>query len=455
MNFKRRQSGNQLDDATKTIAASHHKSVRHVQNDLYIGCGLLRSRRSKLNAWNAFCWKKNQETENRNQGRGTLKSLVHEHRDEYLRLSKDEQDDILAEYADWKKTKATGLRVSTKSKVNDITQTLKAVENKLNSLNCRTGTETILYTTRGSTDLPLRGVAFATEGVQHFMGSVMGGRQSRPSQQDGRLRSARDERFECAATNHKQQVSAIRSKIRDIVNTKLKLITGDPDAKMQWTHYFRNIVQRYQVAIKGWPDNIPFANLSQASSACPDLEMLYSKWESNQIQWKVLTDEEFEELHLNRQEQIDRGEIIDHRRRTRSDKGMKRKGAAAANPSRRKKYKSSETVEDDDRTAARTANRPSPALTEGQDEPVRESPAPAAARTADDLSTLPQPFDMASASGLGPDSFIPPFSNGSDMPDFGFYVPRDSDTSASDFFGPQFDCEAALAALDRMFGPAP
>ncbi|KAG1770558.1 hypothetical protein EV702DRAFT_977990, partial [Suillus placidus] len=338
---------NQLDDATKTIATSHHKSVRHVQNDLYIGRGLLRSRRSKLNAWNAFCWKKNQETENRNQGRGTLKSLIHEHRDEYLRLSKDEQDDILAEYADWKKTKATGLRVSTKSKVNDITQTLKAVENELNSLNCRTGTETILYTTRGSTDLPLRGVAFATEGVQHFMGSVMGvDNQDLVSKMEGFAVQG----MKGAATNHKQQVSAICSKICDIVNTKLKLITGDPDAKMQWTHYFCNIVQRYQVAIKGWLDNIPFANLSQASSARPDLEMLYSKWESNQIQWKVLTDEEFEELHSNRQEQIDRSEIIDHRQRTRSDKGMKCKGAAAANPSRRKKYKSSETVEDDDRS---------------------------------------------------------------------------------------------------------
>lgn len=56
---------NQLDEATKTIAVSHHKSVRRVQNDLYIGRGLLHSRRSKLNAWNVFCWKKNQETENR------------------------------------------------------------------------------------------------------------------------------------------------------------------------------------------------------------------------------------------------------------------------------------------------------------------------------------------------------------------------------------------------------
>ncbi|KAG1797630.1 hypothetical protein EV424DRAFT_1292587, partial [Suillus variegatus] len=70
-----------------------------------------------------------------------------------------------------------------------------------------------------------------------------------------------------AATNHKQQVSEIRSKIRDIINTKLQLVTGDPDARMQWTHYFRNVVQRYQVAIEGWPDNIPFTNLSQVSSA--------------------------------------------------------------------------------------------------------------------------------------------------------------------------------------------
>jgi hypothetical protein len=40
-------------------------------------------------------------------------------------------------------------------------------------LRSRTGAEAILYTTRGSTDLPLRGVAFATEGVDDFMASVM------------------------------------------------------------------------------------------------------------------------------------------------------------------------------------------------------------------------------------------------------------------------------------------
>jgi hypothetical protein len=52
-----------LDKTVKTIASSHHKSFHHVQNDRCLGCGLMRFRHSKLNAWNAFCWKKCQEND--------------------------------------------------------------------------------------------------------------------------------------------------------------------------------------------------------------------------------------------------------------------------------------------------------------------------------------------------------------------------------------------------------
>jgi len=138
----------QLDNTMKTIAVSHHKSIRRVQNDLYIGRGTLRSKRSKLNLWNAFCWKKNQDAENRmitffslrlcscidiagNYGKATLQSIVQDHKTEYLALSKEEQDKLLVEFAEWKQSKSTGVRTSTKSKINDITHTLKAVENEV------------------------------------------------------------------------------------------------------------------------------------------------------------------------------------------------------------------------------------------------------------------------------------------------------------------------------------
>lgn len=55
----------EIDETMKSIASSHHKSFRRVQNELCMGRGMLRYQRSKLNAWNAFCWKKRtQEKEN-------------------------------------------------------------------------------------------------------------------------------------------------------------------------------------------------------------------------------------------------------------------------------------------------------------------------------------------------------------------------------------------------------
>jgi hypothetical protein len=125
-------------------------------------------------------------------GKALLQELIHEHRDEYHALSDDAKDSLLREYDEHKITKTTGIRISTKSKINDVTQTLRVIENEvrvfiyyfvrqdllinfvqLNSLWSRTGVETILYTTRGSTDLPLRGITFATKGVEEFMTSVM------------------------------------------------------------------------------------------------------------------------------------------------------------------------------------------------------------------------------------------------------------------------------------------
>ncbi|KAG2751290.1 hypothetical protein P692DRAFT_201803965 [Suillus brevipes Sb2] len=90
---------NQIDEATKTIASAHHKSIHHVQNDLWMGHGIVCSRCPKPNAWNAFCWKKNQKCENGNcflsllcnKGKGALQQPVHEHKDEYYTLSKEHQ----------------------------------------------------------------------------------------------------------------------------------------------------------------------------------------------------------------------------------------------------------------------------------------------------------------------------------------------------------------------------
>jgi hypothetical protein len=67
-------------------------------------------------------------------GKAVLQTLVREHKSEYLTLSNEEQVELLTKFTEWKETKKTGVHVTVKSKINDITQTLKAVENEVCSL---------------------------------------------------------------------------------------------------------------------------------------------------------------------------------------------------------------------------------------------------------------------------------------------------------------------------------
>jgi hypothetical protein len=145
-----------------------------------------------------------------------------------------------------------------------------------------------------------------------------------------------------AAKNHQQRVSAIRADIRrDILDGLSMLytiilfiasaqlhtehVTEDPDARMHWKHYWRNVVKKYRVIIEGWPANIPFASLSDVSVPLPDLETLLRQWQSGKIYWRELTASEFKKLNKERDDKLESGEIQPPApRRPRSDRGKKR-----------------------------------------------------------------------------------------------------------------------------------
>jgi hypothetical protein len=144
-----------------------------------------------------------------------------------------------------------------------------------------------------------------------------------------------------AAKNHQQRLSAIRADIRNEMTESLsktsyiyeyiliniycvETVVGDDTARMEWKHYWRNVVKRYHVIIEGWPDKIPFRNLSDASSPLPDLENLLRKWRNGKTYWKTLTEDEIKVLDLEHDAQIENGELdAPIPRRRRSDYGKK------------------------------------------------------------------------------------------------------------------------------------
>jgi len=56
---------------------------------------------------------------------------VKDFKDEYYSLTEEEKANLIEEYKEYKATKTTGQRISTKLKINDVTHTLKAVESEI------------------------------------------------------------------------------------------------------------------------------------------------------------------------------------------------------------------------------------------------------------------------------------------------------------------------------------
>lgn len=175
---------------------------------------------------------------------------------------------------------------------------------------------------------------------------------------------------------------------------------------MQWANYWRNVVQRYQVMIEGWPDNFPFANLSAVSRGLPELKNLLRKWRSGAIFWKHLTSDEFERLQKEHEEKIESGDIVEHRRHPRSDRGKKRQREGGDDSGRRKNFhKSAETVDTDSED-------------EQPQDPTPPSALPPPTQTTASDGTLPPPALTSNTFGALP-SAQPP----SNPPAFDYALP--------------------------------
>ncbi|KAG1737237.1 hypothetical protein EDB19DRAFT_1829663 [Suillus lakei] len=363
-----------------------------------------------------------------------LQDLLHNYSDEYRKLSQDEKDRLVKEYEENKLHKSKGIRVSVKSKINDVTQTLKTIKNKLNSLKCCTDAETILYTVHGSTDLSLCGIIFTTEGVNDFMVSIMNiNDQDLVSKMEGfAIQGMRG-----AAHNHKDRCSAKWALIRQEINHALQEITGVPKAMMQWVNYWCNIVQHYRVICEGWPGHIPFKNLSEASSSLPKLDMLLDMWKTKLIYWRLLDEAEYQQLLREHQEKLKIGETRGKKRVQPADEPLTHH--------HKKVYKSLDTIESSDKednaphkqssgTGSTLASLPSPSSTQPS------APSPSSVQP-----SVPSPV-QPSASTSAPSSSQAVSASGA--------VPDNMTHTESLFpFIANFDFDGALADLDHIYGP--
>jgi hypothetical protein len=252
---------------------------------------------------------------------------------------------------------------------------------------------------------------------------------------------------------------------------------------MQWAHYWRNVVSRYQVVVERWPDEIPFDNLSKAASGITALENLKERWRSGETAWRQLDDDEFQELNDKRNSKVGSGEVVEHRRRPRSDKGKKRRRALSPKENvtsrpRKKAYTSPATVEDEDDTDSNPVvsrnnstlnaakditpviSRNNPTLNTAKDiTPIIShndstlntamASTPIVSHSNSALSTVPLNEVPFSQAGLCDDLFQPLASTSAS----GLYVPGSTDFI--DNLIADFDYEQAIAGLNELLSGGP
>ncbi|KAI6038053.1 hypothetical protein EDC04DRAFT_2550303, partial [Pisolithus marmoratus] len=277
-----------FDEVSQMLVLKHCKSLWHVQNELHLGHGQFHSRHNKINAWNAFSWKKDLMQHAANEGntispKQHLSDIVKQNALEYQQLSQANKLLLIKEFREFRKDKTTGMCITARSKVNDITHTLGGVKNELCHLKSCTSVEAIFHVTHSTTDLPLCSIAFMTKGIEDFMWSVMGMEmQDVISKMEGfAVQGIKGKHCSLPpdTTCHYLFIFLYHPLGGCSEPSTMKQITGNPRAKMEWQYYFWNIVSCYHVVVEGWLKIIPFMNLSSASSSLSVLKMLRQKWE--------------------------------------------------------------------------------------------------------------------------------------------------------------------------------
>ncbi|KAM5532949.1 hypothetical protein V8D89_013417 [Ganoderma adspersum] len=98
------------------------------------------------------------------------------------------------------------------------------------------------------------------------------------------------------AGTHSSRLVELRSRVRNLMDNKLKDITGNRRARMRWSAkgYARHIVIRAEKILTGWPTyaGVPFGNLSDVPGGQPVMELLLSLWTSGMLRFEEASEDD-------------------------------------------------------------------------------------------------------------------------------------------------------------------
>ncbi|KAG9086849.1 hypothetical protein FS749_003327 [Ceratobasidium sp. UAMH 11750] len=270
--------------------------------------------------WNGFLWTiADEANEGRQVGeKAKINSLVtDEVRERYRNLSDEERAEILAKHREYRDANSKGRYITDKSDHHAAMSKIKSVNKTLHSLYEQHDAHFLLIVVRGSPTSYLKPQIISTTEADKFW--TLSGIQ------DVHAWATRLEAF-CTGgildllSKDAQSGSHIRGQIRTLLGQKLVSITGDVKATMSYAKYERDIVDKYNVVLEGWPFST-IRNLADERASNSELAQLYQRLLNGGCYFRELTQEEIDERSAR---DVSAADSTRKLRAPRSDKGVKR-----------------------------------------------------------------------------------------------------------------------------------
>lgn len=103
--------------------------------------------------------------------------------------------------------------------------------------------------------------------------------------------------------------------------TSIDNVTGKQKAKMSYKNFFEDVVTHYQVKIEGWPEHIPFGDLSEVVTNIHNIKTVQQTWLTGKTKFHVLKEGEYQILFEENENMIVEGQKDRSSKQIQSDKG--------------------------------------------------------------------------------------------------------------------------------------
>ncbi|KAJ7817317.1 hypothetical protein B0H13DRAFT_2379764 [Mycena leptocephala] len=164
--------------------------------------------------------------------------------------------------------------------------------------------------------------------------------------------------FELWAVNREQggkgpnTLLAMQKECTDIILTGLKAVTKQTKTAMNYENYIKSMVERKNIGLVGWPQEVAFKRMS-LQSALPPLMILRDALNVGTCHWKVLTPTERQRILANFEDMVEKGEVqVKAKTARKSSRAATKKSSA-----KRRRDESSEESSDEDESGSERALR--------------------------------------------------------------------------------------------------